>query len=50
MIITKYLSKDIQQQTERVLIIYSEKYVDNMNATININEKYKDGFELQMRF
>ena len=27
-----------------------KKYVDNMNATININEKYKDGFELQMRF
>ena len=27
-----------------------KKYVDNMNATISINEKYKDGFELQMRF
>lgn len=27
-----------------------EKYTKKMNGTVNVNEKYKGGFELQMRF
>ena len=27
-----------------------KKYAEKMNAKVTVNDKYKDGFELQMRF